>query len=41
MATGLTAAAAENNFYLRITGLPVGMILHFQRAKLAWKRISL
>jgi GxxExxY protein len=26
---------------LRITGLPVGMILNFKRAKLEWKRISL
>jgi GxxExxY protein len=27
--------------YLRITGLPVGLILNFRRAKLEWKRIIL
>jgi GxxExxY protein len=27
--------------YLRITGLPVGLILNFRRAKLEWKRVIL
>jgi GxxExxY protein len=27
--------------YLRITGLPVGLILNFRRAKLEWERIIL
>jgi hypothetical protein len=27
--------------YLRIAGLPVGLILNFRRAKLEWERIIL
>ena len=27
--------------YLRITRLPLGLILNFKRAKLEWKRVSL
>jgi GxxExxY protein len=27
--------------YLRITGLPVGLILNFRRAKLEWERVIL
>ncbi len=27
--------------YLKITGLPVGLIINFKRSKLEWKRVSL
>ncbi|MDE0835362.1 MAG: hypothetical protein OSA84_03315 [Akkermansiaceae bacterium] len=27
--------------YLKITGMPVGLILNFKRSKLEWKRVIL